>query len=156
MFRRGIRIGLVLALAPLVLSGCFLNTPTNVVKRFIGMVKRLQWDEMEQLIDWPSSERALGRRLRGDRREFLIELAECISGYSIAHYGEGRARSNFSFFKVRKAEYIEKTEKVARLSVTIKLTKEQSKTIEMTTVKVGRTWRLVLTPNLLEKKLIMY
>ncbi len=156
MFRRGIRIGLVLALAPFVLSGCFLNTPTNLVKRFVGMIKRLQWDNMEQIIDWPSSERALGKRLRGDRREFLTELAECITGYSIAFYGKERARSNFSFFKVRKAEYLEKTEKTARLSVTIKLTKEQSKTVEITTVKVGRTWRIVLTPNLLEKKFIMY
>jgi hypothetical protein len=156
VFRRGVRIGLVLALAPLLLSGCFINTPTNVVKRFVGMMKRLEWDKMEELIDWPSTERALQKHLKENRRAFILNLAECITGYNIEYYGEERARSNFSFTRVKKAEYLKRTDEMAQLKVTISLTREHSKTIEVTTVKVGRTWRIVITPNLLEEDFIRY
>ena len=155
MLKRGVRIALVLALAPFGLSGCLFNTPTNVVKRFVGTMKRLQWDRMERLVDWPSSEQALRTRLSQDRRAFLTEVAECITGYDIGFFGEERARSNFSFCQVSTVEYIE-TNKSARLRVTIDLTNEQSKTIEITCAKVGRTWRVVITPNLIEKDTISY
>jgi len=156
VFRRAIRIGFLLALAPCVLSGCLLNTPTNVVKRFVGMIKRVQWDRMEQLIDWESSERALGKRLKGDRRKFLIEVAEHITSYNISYLGDERARSNFSFFKVRKIEYLEKTDETARVRVTIKMTDKHTRTLEMTLRKVGRTWRIVITPSLFEEVYIPY
>ena len=146
----------MIVLAPFVLGGCLLNTPTNVAKRFIGSVKRLQWDKMEALVDWPSSERALGRPLEGGHREILTDVAECISAYEIRYYGEKQAISHFVYLKVTKTETLKKTEDRARLRIKLNLSSEKSKTFEMTTRKVGRTWRVVLTPNLLKKAYIEY
>lgn len=156
MTRRCLPIGALLALATVALGGCLLNTPPNVAKRFIGTIKRLQWDKMEALVDWPSSEQALKRSFKRGRREILNLVAERISGYDIRYFGEGRAKSNFVFFKVAKTESLERTEDLARMSITVKLTSDKSKTFELTTKRVGRTWRVVLTPNLLEKEYIDY
>lgn len=146
----------LLALAAAMLGGCLLNTPTNVAKRFVASVKHLRWDKMEALVHWPSSERALGRPLRGDRREILTDVAESISAYEIRLYGEERAKSNFLFFKVAKVETLDRTDALARLQLDLKLSSEKSRSFEMTITKVGRTWRVVLTPNLLEKKYRKY
>jgi hypothetical protein len=154
--RRFVPIGALLIAAPLLLGGCLLNTPTNVSKRFIGAVKRLQWGKMEALVDWPSSERALGRSLRDGRKEILTTVAEYISGYEIRRYGEGRAKSHFVFFNVAEAEDLERTVDYARLRITLKLSSDVSKEFEMTTHRVGRTWRVVLTPNLLKREYVDY
>ena len=146
------RIGAVLVLATFAFGGCLLNTPTNVAKRFVASVKYLRWDKMEALVDWPASERALGRPLRGDRREILTDVAETISAYQIRLNGEKRAKSDFIFFKVAKVETLKKNDDWAKLNITLKLTSSQSHVFTMTTKKVDRTWRVVLTPNLLEKK----
>lgn len=156
MIPRSCRIGALLVLAACALGGCLLNTPTNVAKRFVASVKHLRWDKMEALVDWPASERALGRPLRGNRREVLSDVAESISAYDIRYYGEKRAKSNFLFFKVARAEILDRTETLARLRVTLKLTSEQSRTFDMITRKSDRIWRVVLTPNLLEKEYISY
>ena len=152
MIPRSCRIGAVLVVVTFAFGGCLLNTPTNVAKRFITSVKYLRWDKMEALVDWPASEHALGRPLRDDRREVLTDVAESISSYQIRYNGEKRAKSNFIFFKVAKAETVKRTDDWATLSITLKLSRSQSNTFNMTTRKVDRTWRVVLTPNLLEKE----
>lgn len=156
MTRRCIPIGALLVLGAVSLGGCLLNTPTNVTKRFIGSVKRLQWDKMEALVDWPSSERSLNRRIKNGRKEVLTTVAEFISGYEIRRYGDDRAKSHFLFFDVAEAESLERTDDFARLKIRLKLSADVSKEFEMTTRKVGRTWRVVLTPNLLKKEYMDY
>jgi hypothetical protein len=150
-----VRISAVL-LAAVSLGGCLLNTPTNVAKRFVSAVKHLQWDKMEALVDWASSERALGKPLGGDRHAVLLEVAEGISSYQISYYGEERARSNFLFFRVAETKKTKEAEDLVRVQIELRLTSMESKTFEITTRKVGRTWRVVLTPNLLEKKYMSY
>ena len=156
MRTRCLRIGALLIATAVVLGGCLLNTPTNVVKRFIACVKHLQWEKMETLVDWPSSERALGRPIGGDRRKVLLDVAESISSYEIGYYGEKRARSNFLFFRVTKTRKLKETDDLVRVEIELKLSSTASKTFEMTARKIGRTWRVVLTPNLLEKKYMDY
>jgi len=153
---RGLRNAVLVVLMAFACGGCLKNTPTNVAKRFVNTIQYLKWDSMEKLVDWPSSERALGRKSAGNRRQILTEIAESISSYDIREYGEKRARSNFSFFRVSKVETLSKTEQSARLRIDLRLTNEKSKTFEMTTRKVGRTWRVVLTPNLLKGSYVDY
>jgi len=153
---RSCRIGVLLVVVAFTLGGCLLNTATNVAKRFVASVKHLQWDKMETLVDWPASEHALGRPLQNNRREVLTDVAESISGYDISYYGEKRAKSNFLFFKVTRVEVLKKTKDLARLKITLKRTSEQSTTFDMTTRRSDRIWRVVLTPNLLEKRYISY
>jgi hypothetical protein len=153
---RYLRTSVVLAAAAVWLSGCLANTPTNVAKRFVGAVRGLNWDTMEALVDWPSSQRALGGAFQGDRRAVLAEVLEGVTGYHLSYYGEKRAKSNLLYLKVTKAETIQKTDTLARLRLDLHLVDAKTKTIEITTRKVGRTWRVVLTPNLLEGNLIEY
>jgi len=149
-------VAALLALIAVALSGCLANTPTNVCKRFINAVKDLEWDKMEKMVDWPASERALGASLQENKKDVLMKAAEGIGAFRISSEGESKAKHRFVYFHVTKTEMLERDDTSARLNVTLRLRSEASKTFEMSASKVGRTWKVVLTPELLKPDYIQY
>jgi hypothetical protein len=153
---RKFSVGALLVLMAVVLGGCLANTPTNVCKRFVNALKDLDWDRMEKTVDWPASEQALGKPLETGRKEVLLKAAEGIGAYPISYEGESKAKQHFIYFHVTKTETLERTDTSARLRITLRLRSDYSKAFEMSTVKVGRTWKVVLTPELLKEDYIEY
>ncbi|MBN1918846.1 MAG: hypothetical protein JW889_13150 [Verrucomicrobia bacterium] len=148
---RTIRIGALLLAAACGLSGCLLNSPSNVTKRFVGAIKSLNWDKMERIVDWEASEQALRRPLGENRKELLTKVAERITDYGIGREGEERSRTKLLYLKVTKTKITEKTDDRATVTATISMGDPNPTEVVFTTTKVGRTWRVVLTPNLLRQ-----
>jgi hypothetical protein len=111
---------------------------------------------MEKEVDWPASERAVGKPLDAGRKDALLRAAEGIGAYSISYEGESKAKQHFLYFHVTKTEILERDDANARLRITLRLRSDVSKTFEMSAIKVGRTWKVVLTPDLLKKDYINY
>ena len=144
MIRRGFKSAVLLVVVGVALSGCLRNTPGNVAKRFVKSIKEMKWEKMEKLVDWTAS----GART-ANRRELLTDVAEHLTRYEIREYGEKRARSYFLYLRVTKIETLKRTDRLARLRVDLSMSREQTMTFDMTLRKVDRTWRVVITPDLL-------
>jgi len=145
---RTVCLGALLALTASGLSGCLLNSPSNVTKRFVGAISRLKWEKMEKLVDWKSSEQALGRPLSENRKDVLRQVAEAITDYDISSEGEELARTKFLYLKVTEAKVSKHGDDRATVRATVSRDAEHEAEIVFTTAKVGRTWRVVLTPEL--------
>jgi hypothetical protein len=149
---RAVRTGALLALLACGLSGCLFNTPKNATKRFVSAISRLKWDKMEALVDWDSSEKALGRSLESNRKDVLLKVAETVSDYDISYEGEERSLNQLIYLRVSKARVTDETDDRATVEVKVTMGQEKSQELEFTTAKVGRTWRVVLTPNILNAR----
>jgi hypothetical protein len=149
--KRTLRIGVLLLAVVCALSGCLLNSPSNVTKRFVGAIRSVNWDKMERLVDWPSTERAFGRSLEGTHKETLLKIAERITDYPIGYEGDELARTKFLYIKVTKTALTKEGDDRALVRATVRLDSESTREVVFATSKVGRTWRVVLTPNLLER-----
>jgi hypothetical protein len=149
--RGTIRIGALLVAASWGLSGCLLNSPSNVIKRFVSAMSRLKWERMEKLVDWQSTEEAFRRSLGESRKELLLKVAEKITDYDIGYQGEELSRTKLLYLRVTKTEVSEKTDDRATVTATVSVSQEYKTDVVFIVTKVGRTWRIVLTPDLLKR-----
>lgn len=149
---RTFRISALLTLMACCVTGCLFNTPKHVTQRFVSAISRLNWDKMETLVDWDASERALGTSLEGDRKQVLLNVAEKVSHYDISYEGEERSKNMLIYLRVSRAKVTEETDDRATVEVKVTMGREESQELVFTTVKVGRTWRVVLTPNIMKAR----
>jgi hypothetical protein len=145
--RRAVPIAVMLLVMASGTGGCYLNSPSHVTKRFIKAMSRLDWGRMEELVDWSSSERAFGRPL-GNHKQTLQDAAEGITGFDISYEGDERSRTRFLYLKVSETTVSDRTDSRATVTATVSLGAGVENKVVFTTTKVGRTWRVVLTPSL--------
>ena len=149
---RTVRSGALLVLMAFGLSGCLFNSPSNVTKRFVGAIRGLKWAKMEKLVDWKSSEQALGRPLSENRKDLLVKVAEAVTDYDIGYQGEELSRTKLLYLRVAKAKVSRQGDDRATVRATVSMGADYETEIVFATARVGRTWRVVLTPDLVKER----
>ncbi len=139
----------------LTLTGCLLNTPEQVVKRFIGHLKAMEWSEMASLVDWPQSSQyfpGLPTTNKGEdekKKEVMQRIAENLSHFPVRTKTPDQTQHEFLYLKIANMKYMTKSKRWAWLEVEITLD-ARAKTVQILVMKINRLWRVVLTDSLLK------
>ncbi len=135
------------------LGGCLFNTPDQVVKRFIGHLKDMEWEKMGKLVDWPQTAEympdfpATNEGESEKKKEILQRFAENLTGFAIRKKTDDQIRHEFLYLRILRLEHMNDGKDWAWLEV--KVTRDaRSKVIQILVMKIKRVWRVVLTDSL--------
>lgn len=135
------------------LGGCLLNTPEQVVKRFIGRLKSLEWEKMSELVDWPQTAEympdfpATNKGESEKKKEILQKFAENVTGFLVRKKTADEIRHEFLYLKISSLKRMKDDRDWAWLEVEV-TRDSRSRVIQILVMKVKRVWRIVLTDNL--------
>jgi hypothetical protein len=155
MNRRIVHVVIAAAVGCLMLTGCLLNTPERVVKRFVTRLKGRRWDGMAELIDWPQSSRyvqgvpAVNRGEEDAKREVMKRIAENLTGFPVRERTPDQTRHEFIYLKLASMERINSREDWVWLKVRVS-TEKRAKTVKVLVMKIRRVWRIALTDSIFE------
>ncbi len=135
------------------LTGCLLNTPDQVVKRFVSRLKARQWEAMAELVEWPRSSRyvpGLPSSNTGEddaKREVMLRIAENFTGFPVRQRTTDQIRHEFLYLKLAGLKHMRDSDTWAWLE--IRLTMDgHAKTVQLLVMKIDRVWRIVLTESI--------
>jgi len=135
------------------LTGCLLNTPEQVVKRFVARMKGVRWEGMAELIDWPESSRnipglpASNMGQEDEKTEVMKRIAENFTGFPVSKRTADQIRHEFIYLKVASIKHVEDGRDWASLKVKV-TTEMHTKTVPVLVMKIDRLWRIVLTESI--------
>ena len=148
IFRPACIIGLSITL-----TGCLLNTPDRVVKRFIENLKGMQWDEMARLVDWRQSAEYIpgvpATNTGEDERkgEVMLQIAENLTRFPVRKKTADQIRHEFLYLKLARLERMSGAKNWTWFEVTVSID-ARIKTVEILVMKIKRIWRVVLTDTI--------
>lgn len=153
MRRKVLSLFVGFVVAATALGGCLLNTPEQVVKRFIGRLKSLEWEKMSELVDWPQTAEympdfpATNEGKSDRKKEILQRFAEKVTGFPVRKKTADEIRHEFLYLKMSGMKRMKDDKNWAWLE--LEVTRDsRSKVIQILVMKVKRVWRIVLTDNL--------
>ncbi len=145
----------ILALA-LVPSGCLLNTPDRVVKRFVGHLKDMEWNKMAHLVDWPQTAQwmsdfpATNDGQEDRKKEIMIQIAENWTQFPVRRKTADQIRHQFLYLRIARLKPINQGKDWAWMD--LKITWDsRAKEVKMLVMKIDRIWRIVLTESVFQE-----
>jgi hypothetical protein len=147
-------VGVTIASSTL-MTGCMLNTPERVVKRFVARLRGMRWQAMAELIDWPRSSQnvpGLPTSNEGEeaaKKEVMLRLAENLTGFPVRKKTQDQTRHEFIYLKVSELKPLKEEDDWSWLEFKI-TTESRARTVAVLLMKIDRVWRIVLTESIFQ------
>ncbi len=157
--RRLLRITAAPILAALVFSnGCLRNTPKQIAQRFVLSIKDLKWDKMIKMIDWDTTEKYGDKLPQGSKKDLVYRFGAIYTKNRFERMTAAEIRHRLVYMAVDSVKLLEENDNRAKVNVACRL--EQRKTdnpltytdVDLNLIKVNREWKVILTPDLFERK----
>jgi len=153
--RKEMKIAVLFILAAITLSGCFRNTPEKVSQRFVMGIQTLKWDAMAKMVDWNATSQYIRNTAPDARKDIIIAFATAFTKSDLKAMKESEIKHKMLYMSLISVKALEKTETTAKVKVSCRLEKtgETNKNdVTLQLKKVNREWKIVLTPDLLERQ----
>jgi hypothetical protein len=152
MTRKVVCLAVAVTIGSLMLAGCMLNTPEQVVKKFVRRLRGMRWAAMAELIDWPRSSQfvpglpASNGGQDDAKKEVMLRIAENFTGFPVKKKTSEQIRHEFLYLKLARLKRTDEGENWAWLEVKLTLD-SRAKEVQILVEKIDRVWRIALTDS---------
>ena len=118
-------------------------------------IQSLNWDAMINMVDWDSTAQFIQNTSAEARKDIILAFASSFTKSELKTMKESEIKHKMLYMSLVSTTVLDKNEKSARVKVLCRLEKTGDKNKSDVTLelrKVNREWKVILTPDILQRK----